>query len=88
MIRIAVSSAFAGIALCLNGCAGFANEKSVTVSDAFRASLYERFPEPLTEPEIDAFNVFYCLNAPDWLAPSETCDLVQASAEQMRDARE
>lgn len=74
LTKIAISSACGGIALCLNGCAIFGKERIPT--ETFRESLYREFPEPLDDESVDAFNIFWCINRPNWTAPSITCTLV------------
>lgn len=55
----------------------------MVATDVFHQSTYEQFPKPLTEHDIDRFNVFYCLNAPSWVPDSEICEEAAAARESL-----
>jgi len=62
----------------LSGCALFdSGTKTPPTDQTFKDSFYGEFPAPMaSENEIERFNIFFCLNRPSWIRPSETCDIV------------
>lgn len=76
MKKIVTLAACAVMTGFMSGCALFGGK--TTPAETFTNSLYRDFPTPLqTEDDVLIFNIFYCLNAPDWIEPSEECAIVK-----------
>ena len=74
--KIMISSVLFGVILFSQSCVHF-GAKNKTPTEVFKNSLYREFPIPLDDSTLDRFNIFWCINQPDWVLDTPECALVR-----------